>query len=207
MAKKNDNYYFSEFVHLVDYSCQAADFLNNIALDYQPSEMTSLKDEIHAIEHEADMEKYKVTERLVKEFLPPLDREDILSILREIDDLTDAIEDVVLRMYLYNVTEIPADFSDFTKVIYDCTIALKALMVEFVNFKKSKVIGQLIRDVLRLEQICDGLYTQAVRELYTTEENHLNIIVWTDLYNRLEKCCDQCGAVSSRVETAFMKNL
>lgn len=204
---KNDNYYFEQFVHLVDYSCKAALFLNNMAKDFRPEALESMKDEIHLIEHEADTEKHKVMEKLVREFIPPLDREDILSILRVIDDVTDAIEDVVLRMYLYNVTKIPSNFQDFTQVIYDCTVALKALMEEFGNFKRSKIIGELINNVLKLEQKCDGLYANGVRKLYTTPLDNITVIAWTDLFNRLEKCCDLCGAVSSRVETAYMKNL
>ena len=207
MAKNYDNYYFDQFINLVDYSCQAADFLNNMVIDYKPNEMTELKDEIHVIEHEADLEKHKVMEKLVREFLPPLDCEDILSIIRDIDDVTDAIEDVALRMYMYNVSEIPAVVLDFTKVIYECTVSLKALMAEFGNFKKSKIIGELIRGVLKLEEECDIIYSNAVRQLYTLEKDPLKIFVWTDLFNRLEKCCDLCGAVSSTVETAYMKNI
>jgi predicted phosphate transport protein (TIGR00153 family) len=207
MAKTKDNYYFDQFIHLVDYSCRAAEFLNNVALDYKQHDMEALKDEIHLIEHEADLEKHKVVEILVKEFLPPLDREDILSLLRDIDDVTDAVEDVVLTMYFYNVTKTPPVLKQFTRVIYDCTIALKELMVEFVHFKRSKKIGELIYNVLKFEQICDGLYASSLRELYTVETDTREILIWTDLYNRLEKCCDLCGKVSSTVETAYMKNI
>ena len=102
MAKKQDNFYFSSFVKLVDYSCQAATYLNNLVRNFDGIS-ESKKDEIHVIEHSADLERHKVMQKLVREFLPPLDREDILNLIRDIDDVTDAVEDIVIRMYMYNV--------------------------------------------------------------------------------------------------------
>jgi len=206
MAHKQDNFYFSSFVKLVDYSCQAAAYLNELVRDY--SEITlEKKNEIHIIEHTADLEKHKVMKRLVKEFLPPLDREDILNLIRDIDDVTDAVVDIVIRLYMYNVKRLRPEVPSFTKVILDCCEALKRLMEEFPNFRKSKTIDQLISDVLRLEEKCDEIYIKALRNLFENETNPIEITVWSDLFQRLEQCCDVCGRVSSALETAYMKNL
>ncbi|NLD26297.1 MAG: DUF47 family protein [Acholeplasmataceae bacterium] len=207
MARKQDNFYFSSFVHLVDYSCQAAYFLKKIFANFDPETMEAEKNQIHLIEHQADLEKHKVMERLVKEFLPPIDREDVLSILRDIDDVTDAIEDIALRMYMYNVRELKPEVHNFIDVVCACCEALKALMVEFPNFKKSEKMGKLTRNVLDYEEKCDVLYTRAVRNLFVNEKDPVKITIWEDLFHRLEQCCDACGQVSSSVETAYMKNL
>lgn len=207
MAKKTDTFYFESFVKLVDYSLKSAEFLDTVVKNFDNSKMLDLKNQIHKIEHDADIEKHNVTAVLVKEFLPPLDREDILNILRDIDDVTDAIEDVILRMYMYNVSKINDDVIGFTEVIVECSKALKLLMEEFINFRKSKQLAQLISNVLRLEEKCDVLYTNAVRNLYVNEKDPLLINIWSDLYFRLENCCDMCGKVSSSLETSYMKNI
>lgn len=207
MGKKQDNYYFDSFVKLVDYSCRAAEYLHDIITNYDNSKIQEHKEKIHVIEHDADLAKHIVTENLVKEFLPPLDREDILNIIRDIDDVTDAIEDIVLRLYMYNVKEVHAGIKVFTEVISKCTIALKELMQEFVNLKKSKNLNNLIKAVLVLEEECDRIYSEAVRNLFVKETDPIKITIWSDLFHRLEKCCDACGNVSSTVETAYMKNI
>jgi predicted phosphate transport protein (TIGR00153 family) len=207
MAHKQDNYYFSSFIHLVDYSCKAAEFLKNLFANFDPENMEERKNKIHLIEHEADLEKHKVMERLVKEFLPPIDREDVLNILRDIDDVTDAIEDIALRLYMYNVRELKPEVHEFINVVCDCCEALKALMEEFPNFRKSGNMAKLTQNVLRFEEKCDVLYTKAVRDLFVNEKNPILITIWEDLFHRLEQCCDACGQVSSSVETAYMKNL
>ena len=94
-----------------------------------------------------------------------------------------------------------------TQVILDCCEALKRLMEEFHNFRKSKTIDSLIDGVLRLEEKCDEIYIKAVRDLFEHEKDPIEISVWSDLFHRLEQCCDACGRVSSSLETAYMKNL
>jgi predicted phosphate transport protein (TIGR00153 family) len=206
MAHKQDNFYFSNFISLVDYSVKAAAYLNNLVQNFDGIMEDKIK-EIHKIEHTADLERHKVMQKLVKEFLPALDREDILNLIRDIDDVTDAIEDIAIRLYMYNVKVMRVEVQEFTKVILKCTEALKILMEEFPNFRKSKNINQLIDNVLRLEEECDVIYIKSVHELFANEKDSIQIHIWSDLFHRLEQCCDACGRVSSTVETAYMKNL
>ena len=45
-------------------------------------------------------------DRLVKDFLPPIERNDIVSLSQNIDNVTDEVEEVLLRVYMNNVKEI-----------------------------------------------------------------------------------------------------
>lgn len=68
---------------------------------------------MHEIEHSADLEAHEITKRLAKEFITPIEREDILLLVHKIDDITDCIEDVLLHMYMYNVRVIKEDAIKF----------------------------------------------------------------------------------------------
>ena len=57
MARKQDNFYFTSFVKLVDYSCQAAAYLTISLLIL--TVFWKAKDEIHVIEHTADLESIR----------------------------------------------------------------------------------------------------------------------------------------------------
>ncbi len=205
--KKTKNYYFDAFIELIEYSEKAADYLDYVVANFNSGISKEQKDEIHVIEHQADIAKHEVIEILVKEFLPPINRDDILSIIREIDDVTDSIEDVVMRLYMYNVKEIPSDLSKYTEIIRLCCEALKQLAIEFHLLKKSKKIGELIEKILEYERECDVLYSASLRELFVTEKDPVKLLIWSDLYNRLENCCDACGEASLAFETAYMNNL
>lgn len=205
--KKTKNCYFDAFIELIEYSEKAADYLDYVVDNFNSGISVEQKDEIHVIEHQADIAKHDVLERLVKEFLPPINRDDILNIIREIDDVTDAIEDVVLRLYTYNVKIIPSSLPKYTELIRLCCKALKELAVEFHLLKRSKNIHILIEKVLEYERECDVLYSESLRDLFVNEQDAAKLLIWSDLYNRLENCCDACGEASIAFETAYLNNL
>jgi uncharacterized protein Yka (UPF0111/DUF47 family) len=207
MDKLKENYYFQSFVDLVEFSVKAATYLAEIVADFKPSGLLENKRAMHHIEHTADLERHKVVSNLFKEFITPIEREDILNVLRAIDDVTDSIEEVVLRMYMYNVSEIRPEAKLFTDIISKSAISLKALLVEFSHFKKSAKMKDLIFDVLRLEEDCDVVYSENVHKLFVNEKDPIKLFIWEDLFLRLENCCDACGHVSKEIETAMFKNL
>ena len=99
--------------------------------------------EMHRIEHEADVAKHEMLEKLLKEFITVIDREDILELASVIDDVTDSLEDVLLRMYMYNVTSLREDALQFASIIIQCCKEMKIMMQEFSNFRKSKKIKRI----------------------------------------------------------------
>ncbi len=206
MAKKENNYYFDAFARALNCAGDAAVLLNECFVNYNAENVQAHLDDMHAIEHGADLVKHEVMERLVKEFLPPIEREDIVELARDIDDVTDSIEEVLRGMYMYNITALRPDVKAFAEVIARCCAALIEAIKELHDFRKSAVLRDKIIAVGTLEEEGDRLYTIALRELYTTEKDPVAIIAWTTLYNALENCCDCCEHVADMIEMIVMKN-
>ena len=103
MARKKETDYFEAFVGGVNSACAAADMLCTVFDHYEPEALPGHIEAMHKIEHSADIAKHGTMEQLVREFLPPIDREDIMELSGTIDDVTDSIEDVLLRLYMFNI--------------------------------------------------------------------------------------------------------
>ena len=206
MARKKDMDYFDGFVSLVNYSCEAAAYLEKILENYDPECLNEKMKEVHAIEHQADIEKHLMMQKLAKEFITPIEREDIMAMAHEIDNVTDAIEDVVMQLYMYNIRSIREEGREMGRVIGRCCQALRSALREFHSFRKSESIHKLIIEVNRLEEEGDRLYTEAVRRLYKGQYDIMEVIGWTRIFERLEKCCDVCENVSDVIESVIMKN-
>ena len=166
MAKKRDYNYFDAFVRMSDYACQGAEMLHETLRTFDPYTLPKKLDEIHKIEHEADICKHEMMNKLTVEFIAPIEREDIIDLAQEIDDVTDAVEDVLIRVYMYNIKSIRAEALEFTQVIVNCCKTLKAALQELHNFKKSDTIHSKIIEVNHAEEVCDKLYLDAVHSLY-----------------------------------------
>lgn len=207
MANKRDSYYFDSFVELVSFSVSAARLLYEVVKNYNPNTLNTKMNEMHDIEHSADIAKHTLMASLAKEFLPPIEREDIMRLSQEIDNVTDCIEDVLQRVYMYNIKEMRADAVSFSKKVLDCCEALEEGLKEFKNFKKSKTLMNHIIKVSTLEEDGDKLYTNAVRSLYTSSLEPLAVVSWTRTFDWLERCCDSCEHVADVMEGIVMNNM
>ncbi|MEG1509361.1 MAG: DUF47 family protein [Clostridia bacterium] len=204
--KKSDNYYFDGFVELCNYSCNIASMLFELIDTYDVTQIEDNKNKIHAIEHDADIAKHSIMKKLSKEFITVIDKEDILELLTEIDDVTDSVEEVFLHFYMYNVKTILPMAKDFVSLVKYCCESVKKLFEEFANFRKSTTIPTLITNVLKVEEQCDILYLKSVRFLYSSVMNPIDIYVWEMLCKKFEQCCDDCGHLSKLVEQLILKN-
>lgn len=206
MAKKENNYYFEAFATGISYANDAAGLLQEIFENFDAANSKFLLDKMHKIEHSADKGKHKLMERLAKEFLPPIEREDIVELAHTIDEVCDLIEDVVLRIYMYHISELRPDVTDFAKLIVRCCTALKEMSLELPNYRKSATLSEKIKEINTWEEEGDHLYVEATRRLYSEEQNPIAIFAWTNIYDRLEKCCDGCEKVADTVELIVLKN-
>ncbi len=204
--KGKDYNYFEAFVHLSKFSLNSAEILNKTLREYDIKKIEEKIREMHNIEHSADIAKHDLLNRLVKEFLPPIEREDITSLSQKIDDVTDAIEDVLMCIDIFNVQAIRPEILKFTEMIVDCCKSMDVALVEFQNFKKSKRLHSEIVEINRLEEEGDALYINGVRNLYKTTKDPIELMVWTEIFRRLEKCCDACEDVANDIENIVMKN-
>lgn len=206
MARKKDESYFDTFVELVGYSCKAADLLNDIMNHYNAETLQQKMNEMHKIEHSGDEARHKMIKRLAREFITPIEREDIMEMANAIDTVTDTIEDVLMRMYMYNIQKVTEHALKMTDVIMKCCNSLKLALDEFYNFHKSHKLHELVIEINRLEEVGDVLYTEATRSLYVNCTDYKELAAWDTTYHYLEKCCDSCEDVANAIENVIMKN-
>lgn len=206
MAGKKESYYFEAFEKLVSYSYTAAEYLRNTFENFDVNKLSANMDYIHQVERGADVEKHKMTKRLMKEFITPIEREDIMQLAHELDEITDNIEDVLLRVYMFHIQKIRLEAKKFSTIIESCCANLKKTMAELHNFRKSSKILEYVIEINRLEEEGDRLYVEAMRTLYATSRDPLEIIIWSETFNCLEACCDACEHAADAVEGIILKN-
>jgi len=206
MANSRDFNYFKAFIDLAEGSLKASAMLSAILHDFNVATLEEKVKEMHVVEHNADQQRHEIMNRLVKEFLPPIEREDIISLADNIDDVIDSIEDVLIGIDMYNVKAIRPEIVRFTEIITDCCKSMSAALAEFEHFKRSHTLHAAIVEVNRLEEVADRLYINGVRDLYRNTKDPIELMIWTEIYLLLEKCCDSCEKVANDIENIVMKN-
>lgn len=206
MSKKSDSYYFKNFSKCAKCSVKAAALLQEILKDYSPEHLSEQIERMHEIERDADDHKDSMIQTLTKAFITPIEREDILSLSQNIDDVVDTIEDVALRLYMCNIQTIRPEAHLFSQLVMRCCEALKSVMDEFSNFKKSKSLKVLLVEINRIEEEGDKLFIESMHTLHTTVTDPVELIAWRDVFNYLERCLDTCEHTSDLVTAIILKN-
>ena len=206
--KKQDSFYFDNFIECTHYSLRAAQLLMAVMNDYDSSMIEARLDEMHQIEHGADTKKHEMLAVLMKAFMTPIEREDIIELAKCLDDIIDYIEDVIQCMYMYDVHYIPEGTKEFADLIRKGTGALGKAMGDFRSFKKSKKFRALVHDVNDYEEVADRLFLKVIRKLHTTDrDNPMRAHVWSRVFERMEKCCDACEHAADTMSTIMLKNV
>lgn len=203
---KNANNYFQILDELVGYSLEAARSLYKTLVEFDPATLDEKTRQLHKIEHSADIQKHVLMEKLLREFITPIDSGDIVEIAQEIDDVTDAVEDVLNVIHMYNVTRLRAEVVPFAETVVKCVEMLKKITEEFHNFRKSTQLKSYIVEVNRLEEVGDRHYIEAMHRLFRDTSNAAELLIWKDIFFALENCCDECEHVADVVESVIMKN-
>ena len=206
MAKKQDSIYFKSFIKCTDLSCQAAHMLEETMANFDVEKMADQMEAIHTIEHAADIEKHELLNTLIKAFITPIDREDIILLSQNIDDLTDNIEDVLIRIYYNNIRTIHPDALELMRIVCRCCEAVKVMMEEFADFRHSKKLHEQIIKINSMEEEADKVYIDSMHRLHTNCTDPMTVMTWREIYSYLEKCADACEHVADTVESVIMKN-
>ncbi len=206
MQRRNSFDYYESFIDCADCALRAANHLNETTLNFNPSDLARRMDEMHVIEHDADNINHSTLDRLAREFLPPIEREDIVTLTHELDNVVDAIDDLMRRMCMYDITVLKPETKEFSELLVRCCEYLKTLATEFKSFKKSEKIKEALVEINSLETEGDSLHFAAVCKLFNSRENALDVIIWKEIFDGFEECYDSCEHVADAVESVILKN-
>ena len=203
---KGDKFYFENFMAGAELSKKAATYLVECLENYDPNKIEIMIKKMHEIEHTADIKKHEMNDALAKAFVTPVDREDLDMLSHNLDQVTDKLEEIMQKFYIYNIQSVEPSIIEFAKKLVRSCELICALMGEFENFKRSKKIRELIIELNDAEEECDKQYLASMRELTKSPTNVLTIISWREIYECFEACADACEHVGECVGTVIMKN-
>lgn len=209
MAKKNKFNYFDAFQQQLDVALEEADVLIEAIETFKSAEdLQPLLKKAHEIEHRGDLINHEIRTYVSTDFITPIERGDILELAQRLDDVTDDIEGILQRFYMFDVHFMHERALEFTIIIQKSLKELSKSMNSFREFKKLKKIRSMVEDVNELEEQADLLYQETIRDLYSSETEHaVRIEVWSRLFDRLEGTVDACQAVADTMATIVLKNV
>lgn len=149
-------------------------------------------------EKEADLLKRRIIGELAKGDLPVSEREDLMRLAREIDNVIDWINETGRILVEFNLKDMPDDIKKTTTemihVIKSCVIRLDDCIEKLTNREFQDAL-KAADEVERLEEQMDALYQRARRSLSTLTTGTVEIgqaILLSEFMDALETITDRC---------------
>ena len=191
---------------------KAAENINDGAIILRES-LDSLSDKeqnvrkIEDLEHKGDKLVSITTKTLNEAFITPIDREDIYSLIKKLDDVLDLTNSTMHRFLMYDINKSTEASKLLADMIVECTKNVLELMKVLNSVgNKAKYIEEIIIRIHRIESEADSLFRKTVSELFKNETNPIEIIKWKEIYQILENTIDNCEKIANTVEGVVIKN-
>lgn len=205
MAKKKNDYF--ELIQKQSLCCvEASNLLEEILCKFNAESVNAYRRQMHEIEHNADGIHHDILKRLSTEFITPIDQEDILRLVQIIDDITDALDEVILDVYMYHVDVIPDGTEELSKLVNLCVKTLHEAAGELKNFKKPETLRGLLIKLNDIETEADAVYTDAIYRLFGSGAEAKMLLGAKAVFESLENCCDLCEHAADVIEQVIIKN-
>jgi predicted phosphate transport protein (TIGR00153 family) len=173
---------------------------------------TSLEDrrvkvvQLKAVEHEGDQVTRDVFEALNSTFITPIDREDIRSLVSDLDDIVDHLEGVAQYLMLFELTESPEALRQFAGIIVSMAEEIDRATGLIWDMANERKVHAGIVHISELENQGDALYNTVIADLFKSSRHPTEIMKWKVVYDGLEDACDCCKDFTHALGNVLVKN-
>jgi predicted phosphate transport protein (TIGR00153 family) len=160
-------------------------------------------DEIKEIEHKCDFLTHEIIQRLHRTFVTPLDREDIHTLARSLDDVMDAIDASAGVVRLYQIERVRPDARELARLV---RLSADQVVLALQALERRRGVAQPAVEINRLENEADRAHQAALRRLFEEERDPIAVIKWKEILDFLEDATDRCEDVANVLEGVVVKH-
>jgi uncharacterized protein len=161
--------------------------------------------QIKDLERRSDKLSRSCTDLLHNTFITPIERNDIFTLVKRLDDLADQINAAAFRISAYDVNDIRYEAVEFATIIQSCIEELIIAVKDLRKLNNKNQILECCKRVHELENQADEILRRAISRLFK-EGEVLLLIKWKEIFERLEKAVDRCEDIAATIESILIEH-
>jgi predicted phosphate transport protein (TIGR00153 family) len=154
-------------------------------------------------EQNGDQITHDIIQRLNHTFVTPIEREDILGLASDLDDIVDLIEEVADYLGLYKIEAPMEQAQQLTGILLRSVQQIAQAMPRLRDFND---LSRHTVEVNRLETEGDRVTREAMAALFEHGIDPMTVIRWKDIFERLEAAIDATEHAAYTLESIVIKN-
>ncbi|HKS06466.1 MAG TPA: DUF47 family protein [Gemmatimonadaceae bacterium] len=196
-----DEAFFPMFDQLADRVVESSRLLHQLFAE--PARLAHFAAEVKRVEHEADELTHSIIERVDRSFVTPLDREDIHELTTNLDNVVDLMDGAARRAVVFDIRQCPPEAVGLAALLED---ASRHIQEAVRGIKDPRLVFACMRDVKKIEEQGDQLYSKALTNLFAGTPDPIHVIKWKELLDHLEHALDEAEDVTNVLESISIKN-
>lgn len=203
MFRKKD-IFFKTLVEMADIIYETVDHFAN-AVNGDLPDVKQFAKEMKEYEHKGDKCTHIILTELNKTFITPIEREDIMDLIKKLDDVLDGIEACASRFEMYQITKSDPYIRKFGDCLRRSAQEIKSA-VTLLTQKKLLAIQPHCVTLHELENEGDDLMRNGISHLFQNVKDPIELIKHKEIYERLEQTTDSCEHVANTLTSIIMRN-
>jgi uncharacterized protein Yka (UPF0111/DUF47 family) len=194
--------YFDDFLTMIT----IIEEMGKISSEFFASEVydTEIFKQMKPLEKKCGDVANTAIKRLNETFITPFDREDIFSLIKKIDDISNILLAATVRVNTYNIKKRVQETGEMAGIVYKQILILKEIISRLDKFGED--YSQL-EEVRSLESEADKVFRIALKRLFKDDNaNALEVIKNKEILEQLEKAADKCQTCVNVIQSILIKN-
>ena len=162
--------------------------------------------EVDFNERSADELKDKFISMLHESFITPFNRDQMHTLVREMDKVADAIQDAANAVTMFNIKEVTPEARELASLGSDACMNLSSAMRLFHDKAAWPKVMEFCKKIDDVETKADKVLKRAVTKLFEEEGDTWRAMRLRELYYLLEDSLDRCEDVAKTVEEIIIEN-
>jgi uncharacterized protein len=172
--------------------------------DYQNIE--EVVAQLDEIEHRGDYIVHEVTNLLPRTLITPFDPVDIQRLIDAIDDALDTMHAAVMRLSIYQVTEVRKPARRLVKLLAEGAAELDLAVKALQDKKQYGQVKERIVQINTLENTGDRVLEEGLRTLVERRNDIFDFIRWKEIYELLEQSTDRLEDAGDVIQRVMIAN-
>lgn len=169
------------------------------------SQRTALLERLEIAEHANDDLTHTIFTDLARNFITPIDREDIHYLATSLDDVADFILASAKNLELFGIGKPDETCRELARLVNEGAKIVQMAVQGLRNMHKANAHNEFVVQINSMENQADEVYDRAIQRLFATEKDAIQLIKMRDLYSTLELATDKCEDVGNVLESIMLK--
>jgi hypothetical protein len=183
-----------------------AEVFGELATAQGHEQFEAIAAKLKPMETEADMVCHRVYDELDRTFVTPIDREDIATLTKALDDVIDDMEHTAAFAKIFRMDRLTDPMIQLIKINLNAVKELTRAVGNLRKFNDPDSIREPTVAVHTLENEADIVYRKAIESLFANGLDPKEIVRQKDMLFCLENAVDRCEDAMDVIRSVVVKN-